>query len=66
MGTKLLTPEELAEMLGVSPSTIRWWRSEGRGPRATKVGRLLRYDEADVRAWIEERKEDEVPGAVGA
>lgn len=46
----------VAKMLGVSGVTVRIWRMKGKGPRWVKVGSRVRYDLADVRAWIESQK----------
>lgn len=54
---RLWTTEEVAEHLGVSVETLYTWRKGRQGPRAAKVGRHLRYDPADVRAWFEQRQE---------
>lgn len=53
MSDDLLTPEELAGMLGVRLGTLANWRSYGRGPEYVKLGaeppegkqdrRLVRY-----------------------
>lgn len=50
---RLLTPEELAELVGVSPGTLRGWRDRRSGPRAVKAGGLWRYREVDVIAWLD-------------
>jgi excisionase family DNA binding protein len=50
-----LTPEQLCERLGVELRTLYSWKYHGEGPRAIKVGRLLRYRLADVIAWEESR-----------
>ncbi len=42
----------LAARLGVSRSTLQSWRYTGRGPRYVKVGRLIRYRNADVEAYL--------------
>lgn len=55
--TRLLTSEDLAEYLGVPVATIYKWRERGGGPPGIRVGRHTRYDPADVRRWVEERKE---------
>lgn len=44
--------ETAAALLGVRPSTIRWWWSIGRLPR-TKIGRLTRVRESEVLAMLE-------------
>jgi excisionase family DNA binding protein len=53
---KLLSVPELAELLQVPVGTIYRWRHRGEGPEPIRVGRLLRYDPADVAAWLEGRK----------
>jgi excisionase family DNA binding protein len=49
---KLLTPSQLAEMLGVPVATLYAWRYHGKGPIAVRVGRHLRYRRDEVDAWI--------------
>lgn len=51
--TPLLTTEQAAAWLGVQPYTLRRWRSDGRGPRWVRVGRLSRYRLDDLAAWAE-------------
>lgn len=53
---KLLTPEQTAEILGVTVATLATWRCTKRVPlNYVKTGRLIRYREADVLAFIEAR-----------
>ena len=53
---KLLTPEEVSELLGVAPHTLAVWRSEGRyNLPYMKTGRLVRYQEKDVERFIADR-----------
>jgi excisionase family DNA binding protein len=49
----LLSPDEVAEYLGVPIATLYAWRGRHTGPRAVRVGRHLRYRENDLAAWIE-------------
>ena len=49
----LIGEVELAERLRVSRSTLQSWRYSGRGPRYVKAGRLVRYRNADVDAFLE-------------
>lgn len=49
---KLYTTETLAELLQVSPRTIRRERKEGRLP-FVRVRGQIRYRESDVRAYLE-------------
>lgn len=51
---KLLTPQEIADCLGVKPSTIYQWTHQGFIPHV-KVGRLVRFREQDVTEWLERR-----------
>jgi len=51
MGKYLIT-EEVAAVLRTSPSTVRYWRATGVGPRATKVGKRVLYEESDLNEWI--------------
>lgn len=53
----LWTAEDVSTFLGVPVSTLYQWRYRRQGPRARKVGRHLRYDPADVRAWLNEAAE---------
>ncbi|HEY5224314.1 MAG TPA: helix-turn-helix domain-containing protein [Microbacteriaceae bacterium] len=55
---RLLTIEELSEYLGVPVRTLYDWRVDGRGPKALHAGRVLRYPESRVRAWIEANLDD--------
>jgi excisionase family DNA binding protein len=43
----------LAEYLGLTETTIRQWRWMGKGPRWVKVGRHVRYPQADTDAWLD-------------
>ena len=55
--TKLVEPlwtvEDVSTFLGVPIATLYQWRYRRTGPRAIRVGRHLRYDPAEVRAWLE-------------
>ncbi|MEV1173568.1 helix-turn-helix domain-containing protein [Nonomuraea sp. NPDC049784] len=50
---KHLTPEQLAERVGVPVSTVYQWNSRGGGPRFMRIGRYVRYKVIDVQAWEE-------------
>jgi len=49
---KLHTAETAAELLGVRPSTIRWWWAIGKLPRL-KLGRFSRVRESALLALIQ-------------
>lgn len=48
---KLITPQELADSLGVSISTIYDWSYQKRIPRVPGM-RLLRFRESEIEAWL--------------
>ena len=58
---RLLTIGELSEYLGIPVATIYDWRVDGKGPRALRIGRHLRFAVADVQAWLATVREAE-PG----
>lgn len=53
MARELLDTEAAAEYLGVRPQTLANWRYLGRGPRYYRVVSLVKYDRADLDAWLE-------------
>lgn len=44
---------EAADKCGWSVSSLRNWRSLGRGPAYCKIGKSVRYLEADLEAFME-------------
>ena len=57
MTTRLIKVGELSKRLGMSPKTIYNRHCLGTLPLwPIKLGPLLRWDEAEVEAWIEELK----------
>lgn len=53
----LLGVEELSDYLGVPVQTIYDWRVHGKGPRAHRVGKRIRFAISDVRVWTEQQRE---------
>ena len=53
----LSKPEEVGNLLGISPSSLARWRCEGGGPRFVKLSRgrsgFIRYRRRDVEAFLE-------------
>lgn len=49
---KLLTIEEVAELLRKSPAQIRWMVHNGTAPKSGKLGGRRVFREADVLEWI--------------
>jgi len=42
--------------MGTTASTLVYWRAQRTGPRWYKLGRRVRYDIADLDAFIEQSK----------
>jgi predicted DNA-binding transcriptional regulator AlpA len=60
MATTTIDPlwnaDDVAKVLRVPKATLYQWRYLGSGPKASKVGRHLRYDPAEVRAWVKRQE----------
>ena len=52
MTDQLLTPEQVAGILKLSPATLARWRWDGSGPPFIKIGGRVRYAESDVEQFI--------------
>jgi excisionase family DNA binding protein len=53
---RLLTITEAAALLGVKPQTLYLWVSLRRVPHR-KIGRLVRFTEADLEEFVENQKQ---------
>jgi excisionase family DNA binding protein len=51
----LLTVDQLAEWLGKPKATLYAWRSRGQGPRAIRVGNVLRYRRSEIERWLDQQ-----------
>lgn len=49
---RLLTPEEVAEILAVTPKSVREWLRQGK-LKGVKAGRLWRIRERDLEAFLD-------------
>ncbi|MFG3069894.1 helix-turn-helix transcriptional regulator [[Kitasatospora] papulosa] len=57
--SRYLTPGDLVEMFELpSVETVYQWRRKRTGPRGFRVGRHLRFDPDDVRAWVDSRRSE--------
>ncbi len=56
---QVLSLSELCAHLQVSAQTIYDLRSQGRGPRAFRVGRELRFRISEVEAWLARMEQDD-------
>lgn len=52
---ELIDTPPAAAYLGVSPHTMENWRYLGQGPRYFRIGSLIKYDVADLDAWLDEQ-----------
>lgn len=52
----LMTPQQAADHLALSPRTLEAWRIKGGGPRYVRLtAKAVRYAPADLAAWAEAR-----------
>lgn len=51
----LMSANQVAELLGTSPKTVRRWARTGRIPRAIEIGGVCRWRPEQIAAWIEEQ-----------
>lgn len=62
LASDLLTPDDVARMLGCSSQTLASWRSTGRlALPFVKIGRLCRYRRADVIEFLRARTTTKTP-----
>lgn len=55
---QLLTPAEVANMLGISEITLKRYRLDGSGPQPVFISpRIIRYNPQVVADWLTEREE---------
>jgi predicted DNA-binding transcriptional regulator AlpA len=55
---RLLKIGEVADWIGTSENTLRFWRTQGIGPKSAKLGRRIAYRESDVQEWLDAQFED--------
>lgn len=49
----LMTQEQVAAALDVTPHTLMVWRNSGQGPDFVKTGKIILYRKNDVLDWLE-------------
>lgn len=61
---RLWSTQDLADYLGVAIPTLHAMRRRGEGPPAYRVGKVLRFDPAEVDTWLhtEAREPSPTPG----
>jgi predicted DNA-binding transcriptional regulator AlpA len=55
----LLTPEQLAQEMGVTVRTVQRWHFQRQGPPRVVIGRQIYYRIESVKAWLAAREEPE-------
>jgi excisionase family DNA binding protein len=58
-----LTTKEVATIFRTSPSTVRFWRHQGRGPAGFRVGRRVLYRRDEVERWAAAQQHQTVEGS---
>jgi len=51
-----LAPKQIADDIGVTLATLRNWRLRRFGPPYLKLGKSVRYPQADYLAWRESKR----------
>ena len=60
-GPRFLTEKQVAQYFSISHRTLQNWRQRNQGPKYTKLGRLVRYIDQDVTAWLRTRPWGGIP-----
>ncbi|MFC7382856.1 helix-turn-helix transcriptional regulator [Sphaerisporangium rhizosphaerae] len=60
------TTDDVATRYCTSPSTVRYWRHAGIGPRGVKIGRRVLYRESELMRWERERDAEQNGGTAVA
>jgi len=55
MSSKKLNTHEAAAFLGVKPCTLEVWRCKKRGPKYSKLGSRVMYDQQELETWFASR-----------
>jgi predicted DNA-binding transcriptional regulator AlpA len=54
---RLMTAPEAADILKVTPKTLKHWRAKGIGPKFLRINsRNVRYEMSDIEAWVDSQK----------
>ena len=55
-----------ADIIGVAPGTLRYWRYLDQGPQSFRVGKHVKYRRVDIDAWLERQLLSTARGGVDA
>jgi predicted DNA-binding transcriptional regulator AlpA len=53
---RYISERRVAAMLGCAPRTLQRWRTEGKGPPSTKIGRKVYYELNELHKWMDREK----------
>lgn len=53
---KYLSPREASDFVGIGEDQLSAWRNKAMGPAYSKVGKLVRYNLADLEAFMDARR----------
>jgi hypothetical protein len=65
LASPLLTAGQAARFLALAPQTLANWRVSGHGPAFLKLGGAVRYDLADLRAFLDQQRHGQAAPANG-
>ncbi len=55
----LLTPDEVASILRVTPRTLSHWRNKGEGPPYIRASyQIVLYPKVKLQEWLKDRTEE--------
>ena len=55
-GRRFIIERRFAVELGRHPRTLQRWRTEGKGPPSTPIGRSFYYEINEVQEWMDRKK----------
>lgn len=61
----LLNEKQAARLLGVGAKALQAWRCRGVGPTFLKIGRLVKYSQADLDTFLEGCRRESTSGGAG-
>ncbi len=61
--SRLIDEHEAAYRLGLKVATLRRWRWAGKPPRFLKIGSAVRYDPAELAAFVEASRRTSTTGS---
>lgn len=53
---QLITEKHAAEIIATPPGTLRYWRHQGKGPNYVRLGGRIKYDLAEVIAFVDRHR----------